>query len=95
MQVLFHIKCDFTHSILHAMWLNREHYQWNMDVWGVKGVEAEAEVLSALVSSLRAMGLTANDVGIRVRNVYQISSHCDMFTFLHYCYLCRSIPRIW
>jgi len=22
----------------------REHYQWNMDVWGVEGVSAEAEV---------------------------------------------------
>ena len=25
----------------------REHYQWNMDIWGVPGVEAEAELLAA------------------------------------------------
>ena len=25
----------------------REHYQWNMDIWGVEGVEAEAELLAA------------------------------------------------
>lgn len=28
----------------------REHYQWNMDIWGVDGVEAEAELLSAVVT---------------------------------------------
>lgn len=49
--------------------LFREHYQWNMDIWGVPGVEAEAEVLSALVSSLQALGLTAQDVGIRVSSI--------------------------
>ena len=27
----------------------REHYQWNMDIWGVEGVEAEAECLAAMV----------------------------------------------
>lgn len=37
-----------------------------MDVWGVPGVEAEAEVLSAMVAALQAMGLTAEDVGIKV-----------------------------
>lgn len=45
----------------------REHYQWNMDIWGVSGVEAEAELLSAVVSFLKSVGLTANDVGIKVR----------------------------
>lgn len=28
----------------------REHYQWNMDVWGVASVGAEAELLSATVA---------------------------------------------
>jgi len=46
--------------------VSREHYQWNMDVWGVGGVEAEAELLSAIVASFRSMGLTAKDVGIKV-----------------------------
>merc|ERR1719298_13517 len=27
----------------------REHYQWNLDVWGVDGVAAEAELLAAAV----------------------------------------------
>jgi histidyl-tRNA synthetase len=44
----------------------REHYQWNMDIWGVSGVEAEAELLSAIVASFQSMGITAEDVGIKV-----------------------------
>eukprot|EP00985_Skeletonema_marinoi_P000677 scaffold236_cov138-Skeletonema_marinoi.AAC.21 len=49
----------------------REHYQWNMDIWGVDGIEAEAELLSAMVMFFKNVGLTADDVGIKVnsRNV--------------------------
>ena len=43
-----------------------EHYQWNMDIWGVPGVEAEAELLSAVVTCFTDLGLTAADVGIKV-----------------------------
>jgi len=39
-----------------------------MDIFGVAGVEAEAELLSAIVRSLQEMGLTAKDVGIKVSN---------------------------
>jgi histidyl-tRNA synthetase len=45
----------------------REHYQWNMDIWGVNGVEAEAELLSALVHFMTRIGLSENDVKIKVR----------------------------
>ena len=48
--------------------LLREHYQWNMDIWGVEGVEAEAELLSAAVAAMRDMGLRSCDVGIKVIN---------------------------
>lgn len=44
----------------------REHYQWNLDVVGVAGVEAEAELLAALVAFFRRVGLGPADVGIRV-----------------------------
>ena len=37
-----------------------------MDVWGVGGVEAEAELLAAMVSLFQSMGLTARDVCIKV-----------------------------
>lgn len=46
----------------------REHFQWNMDVWGVAGVEAEAELLSAMVSFFQNVGLTSDDVGIKVNS---------------------------
>lgn len=44
----------------------REHYQWNMDIIGVEGVAAEAELLSAIVSFFRRVGLTADDVVLKV-----------------------------
>lgn len=44
----------------------REHYQWNMDVWGVADTRAEAELLAAAVGFMRRVGLTAKDVGIKV-----------------------------
>ncbi|KAJ1477774.1 hypothetical protein T484DRAFT_1630777, partial [Baffinella frigidus] len=46
----------------------REHYQWNMDIWGVSGVEAEAELLSAMVTFFQRLGLTPADVGIKVNS---------------------------
>jgi histidyl-tRNA synthetase len=44
----------------------REHYQWNMDIFGVEEVTAEAELLAAVVMFLERLGLQATDVGIRV-----------------------------
>eukprot|EP01033_Poteriospumella_lacustris_P016924 gene16924-12112_t len=46
----------------------REHYQWNMDIFGVGGVEAEAELLSAIVFSFERMGISAKDVGIKINS---------------------------
>mmetsp|Transcript_9463 Transcript_9463/g.17074 ORF Transcript_9463/g.17074 Transcript_9463/m.17074 type:complete len:517 (-) Transcript_9463:178-1728(-) len=46
----------------------REHFQWNMDVWGVEGIEAEAELLSAMVTFFKKVGLTSEDVGIKVNS---------------------------
>ena len=44
----------------------REHYQWNMDVFGIAGVAAEVELLAAIVTFLQRLGLTSADVGIKV-----------------------------
>eukprot|EP01018_Ginkgo_biloba_P034123 Gb_39968 [translate_table: standard] len=44
----------------------REHYQWNMDIIGVSGIEAEAELLSAIITFFKQLGLTSSDVGIKV-----------------------------
>ena len=39
-------------------------------MWGVDGVEAEAELLAAVVNSFQSMGLTSHDVGIKVKMIY-------------------------
>ncbi|KAF8746390.1 hypothetical protein HU200_013360 [Digitaria exilis] len=44
----------------------REHYQWNMDIFGVPKVRAEAELLQAIVLLFQRLGITSSDVGIRV-----------------------------
>ena len=44
----------------------REHYQWNVDIWGASGVEAEVELLSVLVHFFREAGITHEDVQIHV-----------------------------
>jgi len=51
----------------------REHFQWNMDVWGVSGEEADAELLSAMVHFFKKVGLTSEDVGIKVNSRLVIS----------------------
>jgi histidyl-tRNA synthetase len=42
----------------------REHYQWNMDIWGEPGVGAEAELLAAIFSFFDRAGLARGDVRI-------------------------------
>jgi histidyl-tRNA synthetase len=46
----------------------REHYQWNMDIWGEPGVEAEAELLSALFTVFDALGLARGKVKVRLNS---------------------------
>lgn len=50
----------------------REHFQWNMDIIGLVGVAAEAELMAAQVDFLRAAGLNVApekpDVIVRVSN---------------------------
>ena len=46
----------------------REHFQWNMDVWGEPEVTAEAELVGAIFSLLDAIGLARGDVQVRVNS---------------------------
>lgn len=46
----------------------REHYQWNMDVVGVKDVTAEVELLAALVHFFESVGLGSGNIRIRVNS---------------------------
>jgi len=44
----------------------REHYQWNMDIVGVAGVNAELELLGAVCAFFRSLGIGPEIVGIKV-----------------------------
>ncbi|MAE93839.1 MAG: histidine--tRNA ligase [Deltaproteobacteria bacterium] len=46
----------------------REHYQWNMDIWGEPGVTAEAELIAAAFAACDAFGLGAGDVRMRINS---------------------------
>eukprot|EP01064_Diplonema_japonicum_P026633 TRINITY_DN38134_c0_g1_i1.p1 TRINITY_DN38134_c0_g1~~TRINITY_DN38134_c0_g1_i1.p1 ORF type:complete len:542 (+),score=96.56 TRINITY_DN38134_c0_g1_i1:54-1628(+) len=46
----------------------REHYQWNMDIFGVPTVAAEAELLAAVITFLKNIGLSSGDVGIKINS---------------------------
>jgi histidyl-tRNA synthetase len=44
----------------------REHYQFNCDIIGEPGLEADIELIALLIDTLRAFGLTAQDFVIRL-----------------------------
>ncbi|KAH9579973.1 Anticodon-binding [Trypanosoma melophagium] len=46
----------------------REHYQWNMDIVGVKGVSAEVELVCAACDAMQSLGLSSKDVGIKINS---------------------------
>ena len=46
----------------------REHYQWNVDIWGTTEITADAELISVLVTFFEGVGLTAEDLVIRLSN---------------------------
>ncbi len=44
----------------------REHYQWNMDVWGEPAITAEAELIAAIFSLFDRVGLGGGEARIRI-----------------------------
>lgn len=46
----------------------REHYQWNMDIWGEPSVSAEAELIAAIFTLLDRLQVPRGDVRIRVNS---------------------------
>jgi histidyl-tRNA synthetase len=46
----------------------REHFQWNMDIWGEPGVAAEAELIGALFAALDELGLPRGAVRVRLNS---------------------------
>ncbi|MEX2295665.1 MAG: histidine--tRNA ligase [Gemmatimonadota bacterium] len=52
----------------------REHFQWNVDLVGEEGVEADAEVLAVALAGLRELGLGPSDVRARVSDRVLLSA---------------------
>ena len=46
----------------------REHFQWNMDIWGEPSVTAEAELIAAIFELLDDVGLAPGAVKLRVNS---------------------------
>jgi histidyl-tRNA synthetase len=46
----------------------REHYQWNMDVWGEPGVGAEAELIACIFALCDRTGLAPGDVRVGINS---------------------------
>jgi len=44
----------------------REHYQWNVDIWGTTEISADAELISVLVTFFEEIGLTSGDIVLRI-----------------------------
>lgn len=59
----------------------REHYQWNIDIIGDKTPAAEAEIVSVTVMILKRLGLTPDDVRIKISDRNLVSAllkHCGV-----------------
>eukprot|EP00750_Incisomonas_marina_P014641 INCI17701.4.p1 GENE.INCI17701.4~~INCI17701.4.p1 ORF type:complete len:415 (-),score=83.90 INCI17701.4:2126-3268(-) len=57
----------------------REHYQWNMDIVGHDGITAELELLSAVTAFFLKLGITAEDVGIKINSRRVLNSICTSY----------------
>ena len=44
----------------------REHYQWNVDIWGSESIAADAELISIMVHFFKSVGLSSKNLEIRV-----------------------------
>ena len=44
----------------------REHYQWNVDIWGTDAISADSELISVLVTFFKSVGLTEKDLVIKM-----------------------------
>ena len=57
----------------------REFYQWNCDIFGVKEVTAEVELISLIIEVCRDLGLTSDDVIIRVSSRKLVQCYIENF----------------
>ena len=74
----------------------REHYQWNLDIFGVAGVSAEAELRSALTTFFTRVGLGSQDVGIKVSNRKILQSAMEKLAVppAHFAQICVLVDKL-
>jgi histidyl-tRNA synthetase len=74
----------------------REHYQWNMDIFGVEEVTAEAEILASLTTFFARLGLGPEDVGIKVssRKILQTALEKQGFPEEQFAAVCILIDKM-
>ncbi|XP_074581693.1 histidine--tRNA ligase, chloroplastic/mitochondrial [Curcuma longa] len=77
----------------------REHYQWNMDIFGVTRVRAEAELIHAIVLLFERLGITSSDVGIRVSSRKVLQAVLQMYSipenlFAEVCVIVDKLGKI-
>lgn len=46
----------------------REHYQWNVDIAGIVDITAEFELINMIISFLKEVGLTHNDICVKINS---------------------------
>jgi len=46
----------------------REHYQWNVDIWGTTELSADAELISVMITFFEEIGLSSDDIVISISN---------------------------
>ncbi len=44
----------------------REHYQWNVDIWGTTEISADAELISVIVTFFEEVGLSSDDIVVKI-----------------------------
>ncbi|MDP3955343.1 MAG: histidine--tRNA ligase [bacterium] len=56
----------------------REFYQWDIDLLGSKAAEADAEILAIAAEFFKALGLTPNEIKIKVNNRQLLEQKLDL-----------------
>ena len=71
----------------------REHYQWNMDIIGEASISAEVELLAAVTSFFSTLGITSEDVGIKVNSRKVLSTILTVYGVTNEAF--ASVPLSW
>ena len=77
----------------------REHFQWNMDIIGEASISAEVELLAAVTSFFESLGITSEDVGIKVNSRKVLSTILTIYgvtneSFASVCVIVDKLDKI-